>query len=137
MRRRRRSVGRARGDERDERVIHLCVRFFYAIHVVTLYSRDSVPSSAARLGAQYGVNLFPSSVAARRRNSRQNVTAVAFEMTAHSAMISSRLSSRSFASRATTARVSRLYLYELPHGVTQSGHEDLLEVRNHVYRHAA
>ena len=39
--------------------------------------------------------------------------------------------------RATTARVSRLYLYELPHGVTQSGHEDLLEVRNHVYRHAA
>jgi len=29
----RRSVGRARG---DERVIHLCVRFFYAIHVVTL-----------------------------------------------------------------------------------------------------
>ena len=39
--------------------------------------------------------------------------------------------------RATTTRVSRLYLYELPHGVTQSGHEDLLEVRNHVYRHAA
>ena len=100
-RRRRRSVGRTRG---DERVIHLCVRFFYAIHVVTLYSRDSVASSSARLGAQYGVNLFPSSVAARRRNSRQNVTAVAFEMTAHSAMISSRLSSRSFASRATTAR---------------------------------
>lgn len=49
----------------------------------------------------------------------------------------SRSNARAHPTRATTARVSRLYLYELPHGVTQSGHEDLLEVRNHVYRHAA
>ena len=49
----------------------------------------------------------------------------------------SRSKARVHPTRATTARVSRLYLYELPHGVTQSGHEDLLEVRNHVYRHAA
>ena len=48
-----------------------------------------------------------------------------------------RSNARAHPTRATTARVSRLYLYELPHGVTQSGHEDLLEVRNHVYRHAA
>ena len=49
----------------------------------------------------------------------------------------SRSNARVHPTRATTTRVSRLYLYELPHGVTQSGHEDLLEVRNHVYRHAA
>ena len=49
----------------------------------------------------------------------------------------SRSNARVHPARATTTRVSRLYLYELPHGVTQSGHEDLLEVRNHVYRHAA
>ena len=48
--------------------------------------------------------MFPSSVAARRKNSRQNVTARGVETTAHSAMMAARRSSRSSASRAMTAR---------------------------------
>jgi len=83
------------------------VSYVSTVHVQQLIYFASVPAASvpsARLGVQYGVNLFPSSVAARRKNSRQNVTARGVETTAHSAMMAARRSSRSSASRATTAR---------------------------------
>ena len=72
-----------------------------------------------------------------RGDDRVHHDSIRFDASNGARLSRSRSNARVHPARATTTRVSRLYLYELPHGVTQSGHEDLLEVRNHVYRHAA